>query len=61
MNPAEDGDKRTVRGRVVKVLVHTRDDRGMVLEPFASRCVRHGEIHELVCVRSVRQIVVGEH
>jgi hypothetical protein len=48
MNPAEDGAKRTVRGRLVKVLVHTRDDRGMVLEPFASRCVRHGEIHELV-------------
>ncbi len=33
---------------VVKVLVHRRDDRGMSLEPFASRCVRVGEVHELV-------------
>jgi uncharacterized protein DUF6917 len=44
----EDGPKRTVRGRVVKVLVHRRDDRGMRLEPFAGRCVRQGEVHELV-------------
>jgi hypothetical protein len=44
----EDGPKRTVEGVVVKVLVHRRDDRGMRLEPFASRCVRAGEVHELV-------------
>lgn len=44
----EDGEKRAVAGRVVKVLVHRRDDRGMSLEPFASRCVRRGEVHELV-------------
>jgi hypothetical protein len=44
----EDGPKRTVEGVVVKVLVHRRDDRGMSLEPFASRCVRAGEVHELV-------------
>ena len=44
----EDGAKRTVEGVVVKVLVHRRDDRGMSLEPFASRCVRAGEVHELV-------------
>ncbi|QQQ79891.1 hypothetical protein IOD16_16750 [Saccharothrix sp. 6-C] len=44
----EDGEKRAVGGRVVKVLVHRRDDRGMSLEPFASRCVRRGEVHELV-------------
>jgi hypothetical protein len=44
----EDGAKRPVAGDVVKVLVHRRDDRGMVLEPFASRCVRTGEVHELV-------------
>ncbi|WNV82870.1 DUF6917 domain-containing protein [Umezawaea sp. Da 62-37] len=44
----EDGPKRPVRSRVVKVLVHRRDDRGMRLEPFASRCVRQGEVHELV-------------
>lgn len=45
---SEDGPKRTVEGVVVKVLVHRRDDRGMSLEPFASRCVRAGEVHELV-------------
>ncbi|WP_340688033.1 hypothetical protein LCL61_18785 [Amycolatopsis coloradensis] len=44
----EDGPKREITGTVVKVLVHHRDDRGMSLEPFASRCVRAGEIHELV-------------
>lgn len=44
----EDGPKRTVAGALVKVLWHRRDDRGMRLEPYASRCVRHGEIHELV-------------
>ncbi|MBC6468432.1 hypothetical protein HKK74_23460 [Actinomadura alba] len=37
-----------MRGTLVKVLVHRRDDRGMRLEPFASRCVRAGEVHELV-------------
>ncbi|EME51186.1 DUF6917 domain-containing protein [Amycolatopsis decaplanina] len=44
----ENGPKREVTGTVVKVLVHRRDDRGMSLEPFASRCVHTGEIHELV-------------
>jgi hypothetical protein len=44
----EDGAKRTVTGTVVKVLVHRRAERGMRLEPFASRCVRAGEVHELV-------------
>lgn len=44
----ENGPKRTVTGTLVKVLLHRRDDRGMHLEPYASRCVRHGEIHELV-------------
>ncbi|PPK64064.1 hypothetical protein V5P93_006371 [Actinokineospora auranticolor] len=44
----EDGSKRTVSGVLVKVLVHRRDDRGMRLEEFASRCVRQGEVHELV-------------
>nr|WP_223187532.1 hypothetical protein [Streptomyces sp. CBMA29] len=46
--PREDGLKRTVHGCVVKVLIHRRDDRGMALEPHASRCVRAGEVHELV-------------
>lgn len=44
----ENGQKRSVAGVLVKVLVHRRDDRGMSLEPFASRCVRRGEVHELV-------------
>ena len=44
----ENGAKRAVEGPLVKVLIHRRDDRGMTLEPFASRCVRQGEIHELV-------------
>lgn len=45
---AEDGPKRTVEAVVVKVLIHRRDDRGMSLEPYASRCVRAGDVHELV-------------
>ncbi|MBF6436573.1 DUF6917 domain-containing protein [Nocardia cyriacigeorgica] len=48
MNPVEDGDKCTVAGSVVKVLRHRRDDRGMAVSEFASRCVLRGEIHELV-------------
>ncbi|MEV5831219.1 hypothetical protein AB0L25_37205 [Spirillospora sp. NPDC052242] len=48
MNPDEDGAKREVHGTLVKVLTHHRTERGMRLEPFASRCVRAGEVHELV-------------
>ncbi|PNG21363.1 DUF6917 domain-containing protein [Streptomyces cahuitamycinicus] len=48
MNRAEDGPKRVVRGSLVKVLVHRRTDRGMRLEEHAARCVRRGEVHELV-------------
>lgn len=44
----EDGPKRAVTATLVKVLLHRRDDRGMRLEPHASRCVRRGEVHELV-------------
>ena len=44
----EHGDKRAVRGVLVKVLLHRRTERGMSLEPHASRCVRAGEVHELV-------------
>lgn len=44
----ENGAKRLVTGAVVKVLLHRREDRGMSLEPHASRCVRAGEVHELV-------------
>jgi hypothetical protein len=48
MNPEEDGPKRPVTARLVKVLVHHRTERGMSLEPHASRCVRPGEVHELI-------------
>ncbi|MBB6420840.1 DUF6917 domain-containing protein [Streptomyces sp. AK010] len=48
MNPAEDGPKRVVRGSLVKVLVHRRTDRGMRVEEHEARCVRRGEVHELV-------------
>ncbi|SOD63385.1 hypothetical protein SAMN06297387_110117 [Streptomyces zhaozhouensis] len=44
----ENGAKRRVTGVLVKVLLHARTERGMRLEPFASRCVRRGEVHELV-------------
>lgn len=47
MNPDEDGPKRPLSARLVKVLVHHRSERGMSLEPHASRCVRRGEVHEL--------------
>ncbi|MGA4838086.1 Gfo/Idh/MocA family protein [Streptomyces sp. G45] len=40
--------KEPVSARVVKLLFHTRDDRGMRLSPWASRCVAAGEVHELV-------------
>ncbi|HJE61305.1 MAG TPA: hypothetical protein K8V84_22770, partial [Nocardiopsis listeri] len=48
MNPHEDGAKREVTATLVKVLTHRRTERGMRLEPFASRCLRAGEVHELV-------------
>ena len=48
MNQDEDGAKYEVCGTLVKILTHRRDDRGMRLEPYASRCVRSGEVHELV-------------
>jgi len=44
----EDGAKRPVTGTLVKVLLHHRFDRGMKLETYGSRCVRQGEVHELV-------------
>jgi hypothetical protein len=46
--PADSGAKRVVRGAIVKLLLHTRTDRGLRLEEFESRCVRAGEVHELV-------------
>ena len=40
--------KVDVRGTLVKLLFHRRLDRGMTLIPERSRCVRGGEVHELV-------------
>ncbi|WP_020674232.1 DUF6917 domain-containing protein [Amycolatopsis nigrescens] len=48
MAQQENGAKRPVHGVLVKVLLHRRTERGMTLEPHASRCVRRGELHELV-------------
>jgi hypothetical protein len=48
VSPAENGPKRPVHGSLVKVLLHRRTERGMTLEPHASRCVRRGDVHELV-------------
>lgn len=49
MNPI----KRTVSSNVVKLLFHTRTERGMRLIPFAARCVTAGEVHELVSTDQV--------
>lgn len=40
--------KEPAVARVVKLLFHRRDDRGMTLSQWMSRCVRQGEIHEIV-------------
>ncbi|WP_306317854.1 MULTISPECIES: Gfo/Idh/MocA family protein [unclassified Streptomyces] len=40
--------KDPAAARMVKLLYHRREDRGMVLSPWRSRCVRAGEVHELV-------------
>lgn len=40
--------KGAATARVVKLLYHTRDDRGMRLSEWRTRAVRTGEIHELV-------------
>jgi hypothetical protein len=40
--------KRTVRAVLVKLLFHKQRDRGMTLLPFRTRCVRAGEVHEIV-------------
>jgi hypothetical protein len=40
--------KRSLEAVVVKLLRHRRLDRGMKLIGHATRCVRAGEIHELV-------------
>ncbi|MCX5382369.1 Gfo/Idh/MocA family protein [Streptomyces sp. NBC_00083] len=40
--------KEPVGAHLVKLLFHRRDDRGMSLSPWGSRCVRAGDVHELV-------------
>jgi predicted dehydrogenase len=40
--------KGEASARVVKLLYHSRDDRGMRLSEWRTRAVRQGEIHELV-------------
>jgi hypothetical protein len=40
--------KHTVRATFVKLLQHTRTERGMTLIEERSRCMRRGEIHEIV-------------
>ncbi|WP_211293655.1 DUF6917 domain-containing protein [Lentzea kentuckyensis] len=40
--------KRPISGALVKLLFHERTERGMKLIAEQSRCVRAGEVHELV-------------
>ncbi|ATX77051.1 DUF6917 domain-containing protein [Reinekea forsetii] len=40
--------KTDVQSQVVKKLFHKQESRGMTVIEFASRCVRTGEVHELV-------------
>lgn len=40
--------KVAVTGSLVKLLFHQRTERGMTLIPEQSRCVRAGEVHELL-------------
>ncbi|WP_265445358.1 Gfo/Idh/MocA family protein [Flexivirga meconopsidis] len=40
--------KAPAHARFVKLLFHRRDERGMELSEWTSRCVRSGEIHELL-------------
>lgn len=41
-------EKRAVTGSFVKLLRHSQADRGMSLIRESSRCVRAGELHEIV-------------
>ena len=45
--------KLVLRGQLVKAMFHTRQDRGMRLTEFESRCVPKGEMHELVSTDQV--------
>jgi len=50
--------KKPTTGRLVKLLHHTRLDRGMTLIPETSRCIRRYDLHELV-VTDQRDCVAG--
>jgi hypothetical protein len=45
--------KVSITGRIVKLLFHQQEDRGMTLIEYASRCIRRGEIHELVTTDNI--------
>jgi hypothetical protein len=51
--------KLTIEGTLVKLLFHKQTDRGMRLLEFETRCVRRGEIHELVTTDH-QDAVVGD-
>jgi hypothetical protein len=40
--------KRPIETIAVSLLDHTRDDRGMTVVEWSSRCVRRGDLHEIV-------------
>lgn len=40
--------KRKINGNFVALLFHKQEERGMCLTEFETRCVRQGEIHEIV-------------
>jgi hypothetical protein len=49
-------EKRSVSGRWVAIMDHARSDRAMTLSPFRTRCLRQGEIHEvLLCAAGTRR------
>lgn len=53
-------DKEDCVAAMVKLLFHTRDDRGMELSEWGSRCVAAGEIHELVTTTD-KPVREGDH
>jgi L-arabinose 1-dehydrogenase len=50
--------KDVLEAKLVKLLFHRREDRGMTLAPWASRCIRRGEIHEIVTTVDVSAPVI---
>jgi len=45
--------KKPIETVVVKLLDQTREDRGMTVAEWSSRCVRRGELHEIVTTDQV--------